>query len=110
MSFENCEPLVYNSSESDADEAVLGDKKAVVKRVFEWVYKQTFDNSTEAKKWIDEQSTWSIKTTHDTEAGQRILYRCNQVPVRGKQCSAAMHIVYNSDSTKVNLFLNKRNH
>ena len=55
--------------------------------------------------WLDDQRIWSAKTTHDTEVGRRVQYRCNQVLYRGQQCAAAMHLVYNSDSTKVNLYL-----
>ena len=106
MSINECRPLVYNSSDSGAEEeAVAVNKRIIQKRSYSWLYKQTFENPTDAQSWLDDQRIWSAKTTHDTEAGRRVQYRCNQVPYRGQQCAAAMHLVYNSDSTKVNLYL-----
>lgn len=110
MSRDECQALVYVSSESGAEEAAEGPKIARQKRTYSWLYKNTFDNPSDAHKWIEDQTIWSAKSSHDTEAGQRVQYRCNRVPYRGEQCAAAMHIIYNSDSTKVNLFIAEDEH
>lgn len=111
---EHFEVAVYNSSESDAEaeaESIeTSDPKSTRRRVFTWIYKQTFENPSDAKKWIEEQRVWSHFHSYDTVAGRKDQYRCNLVPYRGVQRAAAIHLIYNSDSYKVTLFATPEDH
>ena len=47
---------------------------------------------------------WSQSNTNTTSEGKRVYYRCNKVKRRGKQCPAAVHLLYHSENDCVTMF------
>lgn len=75
-----------------------------------WLYQQTFPGKEEADKWIDKQKIWSKNYSRETNAGRKQFYRCNLVPYRGQQCTAAVHLVFDAESLQVQQYYTAEEH
>jgi hypothetical protein len=69
-----------------------------------WRHIRTFENETEAKNFIVTEKCWSKRGERETVDGTKIYYRCNLVKKRGPQCSAALCLLYEAESSEVILF------
>lgn len=47
---------------------------------------------------------------NDTDAGEKVNYRCNKVKKNGPQCPAAMYLLYHADRLTVSLFRTDADH
>lgn len=90
-------------SESDSKEGNLSKKARGEGRI--WQYWQSFPVKSAAIAFISENKTWSKYYTKNTDIGQKVYFRCNKVKLRGQQCPAAIHLLYDSSTTfEIKLF------
>lgn len=69
----------------------------------QWIYEQTFSS----KKAVDEflaAENWGYHYENKSDAGLRINYRCKLVKFRGQQCAAAVYVLFDSRSDRIQLF------
>lgn len=98
----------YESSfetQADGDENPPPAKRkrsSKVKREYKLV--REFADAAEAKAFIKSQKGWSIATTNETVQGKKVLYRCNKNKLRGKQCEAAIHLLFAVESVVVYMY------
>ncbi len=66
-----------------------------------WRPIRTFENEIEAREFIVTEKCWSKRGERETVDGTKIFYRCNLVKNRGPQCSAALCLLYDAESSEV---------
>lgn len=84
--------------------------KKQVKSKKQWVEGQRFQNADDAKTFIKKESSWSIYTTNTLKTGKKVIYRCINAKLRGKQCEASIYLFYPSNKTEVTLFTAANQH
>lgn len=96
--------LIYSAiaNEEPLEPSEPPKKKSRVHKQF--VFVQSFD--TEAEVWTElaKEGCWAKYYKSNSDDGVRQMLRCNKVKFRGAQCSASMHYIFDSNSTKINLF------
>lgn len=75
-----------------------------------WQHHETFDNKPDAEEAVRNEGCWSYHYSNTSDAGRRINYRCNLAKFRGKQCDAAIYLLYDSRSNRVTLFRSQSDH
>ncbi|CAF2885992.1 unnamed protein product [Rotaria sp. Silwood2] len=96
-----------SSSESDNEMKVDQShiqRKPIARRSVRWVKEKVYSDANDAQNAIKQEKRWSKYYTNKSRDGIKVHYRCNQVPFRGKQCDAAIHLYYPNDSSEVLLF------
>jgi hypothetical protein len=102
--------------ESDSDEEIQSitsqehQKKRKTKRNRNWIRDRTFSSKAEALSAIEKDGQWSFHYTNKTSEGKKDYYRCNQVKLRGDQCDAALHLLYDATSEDVIMFKTDNDH
>ncbi|CAF2867894.1 unnamed protein product [Rotaria sp. Silwood2] len=92
-----------SSSESDNEMKVDQShiqRKPIVRRSVRWVEEKVYWDAKDAQNAIKHEKRWSKYYTNKSRDGIIVYYRCNQVPFRGKQCDAAIHLYYPNDSNE----------
>ncbi len=69
-----------------------------------WFPTCTYYSKEGAINKIKMDGIWSQSNTNTTSEGKRVYYRCNKVKRRGKQCPAAVHLLYHSENDCVTMF------
>ncbi|CAF4711232.1 unnamed protein product [Rotaria sp. Silwood2] len=85
-------------------------RKPIVRRSVRWVEEKVYWDAKDAQNAIKHEKRWSKYYTNKSRDGIIVYYRCNQVPFRGKQCDAAIHLYYPNDSNEVLLFRTDNEH
>lgn len=98
----NSEASSEASSEANSEASDGKQKNTRVRK--NWLHEKTFNSKVEAETYINNEKCWSYSYVNNSDAGKRINYRCNLVKFRGKQCAAAMYLLFDSRSTQVFLF------
>lgn len=62
-----------------------------------WEYTQTFANKNEFAAFLRDEKCWSLLKTQYLQKGTKVVYRCNRVKRRGKQCNAGVYTLECSD-------------
>lgn len=94
-------PTINNSNDMDDDENEFL-QKAKRKRVHKnWILEKIFSSKAEADNFLSTEKCWSYYYQNKSSAGLRINYRCNMMKFRGKQCDAAVYLLYNSENVSV---------
>lgn len=70
----------------------------------EWFLEKSFECKNDAIDFIVTEKCWSYYYSNKSNAGLRITYRCNMMKFRGKQCEAAVYLLYNSTDTSVKFY------
>lgn len=83
------------------DEEPTRKKRRIHKEYFE---ERTFDSQKEATEAIESEGIWSYHYSNQSTAGKRVTYRCNQMKFRGKQCEAAVYLMYDAFSPRIGFF------
>lgn len=68
-----------------------------------WIYEQTFASKKLAEEFLKAEN-WGYHYENNSDAGLRINYRCKHVKFRGRQCAAAVYLLFDSRSDKIQLF------
>lgn len=108
-------PFQGDDSSTNSNEDVPNDDdmqpKSKQRRVHKiWLHDTTFENKSDAEEAVRKDGCWSYHYSNTSDAGRRINYRCNLVKFRGKQCDAAIYVLYDSRSHKVSLFRSQSDH
>lgn len=69
----------------------------------DWIYESTFDKKSDADRFILD-GNWGYHYENKSDDGVNITYRCKSVKFRGVQCAAAVRLVFDSRSDKIQLF------
>lgn len=94
----------YLPSTMDSDDAIE-EPQAKKRRVQKnWVFDRTFETKTDAIDTISQENCWAYYYENKSAAGTKITYRCNFVKYRGKQCDAAIYLLYDSTNLSVHLY------
>lgn len=102
--------------DSDSDEEIESitsqehQKKRKTKRNHNWIRDRTFSSKAEALSDIEKGGQSSFHYTNKTSEGTKDYYRCNQVKLRGEQCDAALHLLYDATSEDVIMFKTDNDH
>ena len=114
MSEKKYQRVAYQSeSEGESDtESKNGEKKTKKRQVSKrkWVYDRTFEDQLQASQWIEAQKIWTCINRRDPKAGRTHTYRCNRVPYKGRQCAAAVELVFDATSFKVVMHTTEADH
>lgn len=76
----------------------------------DWRFSSSFKSLEIALAVVKEEAVWSRYRTTEVTEGRKIFFRCNQVKVRGKQCAAAVYLLLDSTSNRVELFRTSKSH
>lgn len=103
----------YISDSSDEevetdDNDIQRNKKIKKKQTRYWIKEAEFGNADEAQASIEK--IWSKYYTNYSEIGRKVYYRCKKAKLRGRQCSASMHLLYHADSDKVSMYKTELDH
>jgi hypothetical protein len=85
-------------------------KKRKTKRNRNWIRETTFSTKVDALSAIEKEGQWSFHYRNQTSEGIKEYYRCNKVKLRGQQCDAALHILYDATSDDVIIFKTSNDH
>lgn len=69
-----------------------------------------FDNVVQAQKYLNEENTWSIHYSNESEEGKKTDYRSNKVKKRVSQCSAKRYLLYDSTADAVFMYKTETDH
>lgn len=69
----------------------------------EWILERTFANKADADAFLIEEN-WGYYYENESDAGVRINYRCKGMKFAGIQCAAAVVLLFDSRSEKIQLF------
>lgn len=95
----------YNSSTESFTEEI---RNPISKK--NWVESKNFPSEAEAKAFIANESSWSIYTTNKLSTGKKVIYRCKNVKLRGKQCDASVYLFYPSNKLDVIMYSSANEH
>lgn len=68
-----------------------------------WLFDRTFPSKEAADTFLNEEN-WGQHYQNKSDDGTRINYRCKQMKFRGQQCEAAVYLLFDSRSDKIQLF------
>jgi hypothetical protein len=100
----------YETSESSSEEGRHHESSPKRRVIGNWIKIGVFSGSDEAEKFIKDKKIWGFHYKNKTEEGIKKYFRCNQVKLRGQQCSAKIYLQYDSTSHEVHLFKTKSEH
>jgi hypothetical protein len=69
-----------------------------------WLPICTYYSKDGAINKVKTDGIWSQSHTNTTNEGKLVYYRCNKVERRGKQCPAAIYLLYHSENDCVTMF------
>lgn len=69
----------------------------------EWILEKAFSSKAEADQFLVDEN-WGYQYSNKSDNGVRINYRCKLVKFRGNQCDAAIALLFDSRSEKIQLF------
>jgi len=95
-------PQYMSASSSEDEEQAVQPK--VVPTHKTWELKSAYESAEDAEAWINSQGIWTKGKCNDTNAGVKQYYRCNKEHARGKQCAAAVFLLYHADDFGVSAF------
>lgn len=91
------------SYESAKDEDIASSSRTPNKRKcrgknLDWTRLKTFTTESEANSFLKEENIWARRFSNDCHDGEKVYYRCKQVPRRGTQCGANLYLLKSSTS------------
>lgn len=69
-----------------------------------------FENETAARAFVKQEAIWSINTTNKLSNGKKVIYRCTNAKLRGKQCDASVCLFFLSTKEEVVLYTTADQH
>lgn len=75
----------------------------------QWVYEKSFATKAIADKFLEEEH-FAYYYRNKSESGMRITYRCKLMKFRGRQCEAAIYLLFDSNTTDIQLFRSQTEH
>lgn len=79
--------------------------KAKRRRVHnDWKFVATFESKIDAVAAVKEEKCWSYSYENKSNSGVKVHYRCNLMKFRGKQCAAAVYLLYDSTNNSIHLY------
>lgn len=98
-----------SNSDSNSDSETEPAKRKRIHQTFSLL--QSFENEEDALKFLAIDGCWSAYYSTKSDDGVRQKYRCNKVKFRAKnQCAKSCYLLYDSRSSKVNLFMSDSEH
>lgn len=91
----------YLTSEEEDEEELVQNPQSKTHR--NWIREATFLTTKAAKDFIQNEASWSIDTSTNSEEGKKNYYRCNKVKSRGTQCKGRVYLLEHCSSSKVSL-------
>ena len=88
-----------SNEEEDRNDKTKIKRKRGKGRAYE--HKKTFNSREAASNFIEDQRIWSKAVRTNTEEGDKVYYRCNQVPISADPCPCALYLLYHSTNEKV---------